>query len=177
MKRTTLSVLRVRRSPLNHSRGFIEAGPLRIPCALGRSGTARRKREGDGASVIGRFSLIQVFYRRDKRLPLRTNLPLKPIRTTDGWCDEPSDRRYNRKVTKPCPSSHESLWRDDDLYDVVVDIGINRGPIVKGRGSALFLHIARPGYAPTAGCVAVSENHMARLLTLTGPDTVLEICG
>lgn len=177
MKRTTLSVLRVRRSSIDHSRGFIEAGPLRIPCALGRSGTAHGKREGDGVSVIGRFSLIQVFYRRDKRLPLRTGLPLRPIRATDGWCDDPCDQRYNRKVTRPYPASHEAMWRDDGLYDVVVDIGINRAPTVKGRGSALFLHIARPGYTPTAGCVAVSRNHMARLLAWAGPNTILEICG
>lgn len=176
MKRTTVSVLRVRRSSLDHSRGFIEAGTLRIPCAIGRSGTAYRKREGDGASVIGRFGNIQVFYRRDKGLRPRTLIGLKAIREHDGWCDDPADRRYNRRITRPYPASHEAMWRDDNLYDVVFDLDINRRPIVRGRGSALFLHIARPGYEPTAGCVAVSKGHMARLLTVVGPATMLEIC-
>lgn len=176
MKRTTVSVLRVRRSSLNHSRGFIEAGPLRIPCAIGRAGTACRKREGDGVSVIGRFRIIQVFYRRDKGLRPKAQLPLRAIRPDDGWCDDPADSRYNRKIKRPYAGGHEVMWRDDNLYDVVFDLDINRGPTIRGRGSALFMHVARPGYQPTAGCVAVSKTHIARLLAMAGAETIVEIC-
>ncbi len=177
MKRTTVSVIRVRRSPLNHSRGMIEAGNLRIPCALGRTGPAHSKQEGDGHSLIGCFGMIQVFYRGDKGLRPVTRLPLRRIGLSDGWCDAPCDRRYNRRVTLPYSASHEVMWREDNLYDVVVDLDINRGPTVRGRGSALFLHIARQGYLPTQGCVAVARKDMARLLKLAGPGTKIEICG
>ena len=148
-----------------------------IPCALGRSGTTHFKREGDGATPAGRFRLLGCFYRADKgRRPL-SRLPTAAIRPADGWCDDPNDRRYNQPVRLPYPARHERLWRDDHLYDVVVDIACNRGPAIKGRGSAIFLHLARPDLAPTEGCVAVPPRMVARLLRKIGPNTRIEIVG
>ncbi len=170
-----ISLIRVFRSPLNHHRGLLMAGNLRIPCALGRSGTTRQKCEGDGRTVLGKFGLIQAFYRQDRMRRPNTLLPLTPLRPHDGWCDAPNDRRYNHKVLLPYQTSHETMWREDGLYDIVVDLAINRRPVVKGRGSALFLHMARPNYEPTAGCIAVAPRHMARLLALIGPKTKIEI--
>ncbi|MEN3929568.1 L,D-transpeptidase family protein [Microvirga sp. W0021] len=177
MKRTSVDTIRVFRSPLNHSRGVIVAGSLRIPCAIGRSGTTHLKREGDGASRIGRFGMLQVYYRHDRGKRPRTLLPIRRISPDDGWCDAPADRCYNSRVTLPYNASCEEMWRDDNLYNVVVDLDINRGPITKGRGSALFLHIARPDYTPTQGCIAVAQKDMARLLALAGPNTKIQICG
>jgi L,D-peptidoglycan transpeptidase YkuD (ErfK/YbiS/YcfS/YnhG family) len=157
MKRVTVDLVRVHRSPVDHRRGHLVAGNLTIPCAIGRSGTTHRKREGDGASPVGRFPLLQAFYRPDHGPRPRTRLPLARIEPGHGWCDDPGDRRYNTLVPLPCPSSHEAMWREDHLYDVVVDIAWNRGPIQRGRGSAIFLHLARPDYAPTEGCVALKE--------------------
>jgi L,D-peptidoglycan transpeptidase YkuD (ErfK/YbiS/YcfS/YnhG family) len=177
MKRTTLDLIRVQRSPLDHRRGRLVAGNLVLPCALGRSGTTRRKREGDGASPVGRFALLQAFYRADHGPRPRTKLPLRRIRPSDGWCDDAHDRRYNRLVRRPCASSHEEMWRADHLYDVVIDVAWNRGPIIRGRGSAIFLHLARPGFEPTAGCVAVDRRVVQRLLERIGPGTRIEIIG
>ena len=177
MKRTHDDVIRVHRSALDHRRGRLEAGSLVIPCALGRSGTARAKREGDGASPVGRVPLLQAFYRADHGPRPRTGLRLRPIRPGDGWSDDVRDRRYNRLVPLPCPTGHERMWREDHLYDVVVDIAWNRGPIVKGRGSAIFLHLARPGFLPTEGCVAVDRRMIRRLLERIGPRTRIEIVG
>jgi L,D-peptidoglycan transpeptidase YkuD (ErfK/YbiS/YcfS/YnhG family) len=150
---------------------------MRIPCALGRSGTTSRKREGDGASPVGRFRLIGAYFRPDRRPRPRTLLPLRAIRPEDGWCDDPGHRLYNRPVRLPFPASHEEMWRADHLYDVVVDIAWNRGPTAKGRGSAIFLHLRRPDFAPTAGCVAVSPDAIGRLLARIGPRTRIEIVG
>jgi L,D-peptidoglycan transpeptidase YkuD (ErfK/YbiS/YcfS/YnhG family) len=111
------------------------------------------------------------FYRPDRGPRPRSLLPLKPIRPRDGWCDAPGDRRYNRPVPLPYPASHEEMWRPDHLYDVVLDLAWNRGPIVAGRGSAIFLHLAKAGFEPTAGCVAVPEARMRRLLGVIGPRT------
>lgn len=177
MKRTSIDQIRVYRSALDHRRGRLVAGNLVIPCALGRGSTTHAKREGDGASPIGRFSLIQAFYRADRGPRPRCRLALHPIRPTDGWSDDPADRRYNRPVPLPCPTSHEKLWRDDAVYDVIVDIGWNRGPIRRGRGSAIFLHLARPGMTPTEGCIAVDKKAMRHLLERIGPATRIDIVG
>jgi L,D-peptidoglycan transpeptidase YkuD (ErfK/YbiS/YcfS/YnhG family) len=177
MQRTRVDLIRVHRSPLDPRRGRLVAGNLVLPCALGRAGTTHRKREGDGASPVGCFPLLQAFYRADHGRRLRTGLKLQPLHRTDGWCDDVADRRYNTRIALPCSSSHEEMWRADHLYDVVVDIGWNRGPIVRGRGSAIFLHLARPGFEPTAGCVAVEKRMIRRLMERIGPRTRLEIVG
>jgi L,D-peptidoglycan transpeptidase YkuD (ErfK/YbiS/YcfS/YnhG family) len=177
MPRRYLNCIRVYRSPLDHRRGRLVAGSLVLPCALGRSGTTHAKREGDGASPIGRFRLLQAFYRAGHGPRPRTGLALTPIRPSDGWCDDARDRRYNRLVPLPCASSHEEMARSDHLYDLVVDIAWNRGPITRGRGSAIFLHLARPGFEPTAGCVAVEPAKVRRLLERVGPRTQIEIVG
>ena len=176
-RRTTLGVVRVYRSPLDHRRGRIVAGPFVLPCALGRSGPTHDKREGDGATPVGRFRVLQAFYRREKVRPPPTPLRLAPIRADDGWCDDPRDRNYNRPVRLPYPAGHERMRRDDGLYDVVLDLAWNRGPIRKGRGSAIFLHCARSGFAPTEGCVAVDPRVLARLVARIGPRTRIEIVG
>jgi L,D-peptidoglycan transpeptidase YkuD (ErfK/YbiS/YcfS/YnhG family) len=177
MKRLTLDLIRVHRSPLDARRGVLVAGSLVLPCALGRAGVTRAKREGDGASPAGRFRLLGAFYRPDRMPRPRTRLPLRALRPTDGWCDDPSDRRYNRLIRLPESARHERMWRDDHVYDVVLDVAWNRGPIVRGRGSAIFLHLARPGFAPTEGCVAIEPQKIERLLERLGPDTQIEIMG
>jgi L,D-peptidoglycan transpeptidase YkuD (ErfK/YbiS/YcfS/YnhG family) len=177
VNRAALDLIRVRRSPIDPRRGVLVAGPLALPCALGRAGVTHAKREGDGASPAGRFRLLGAFYRPDRRPRPRTRLPLRAIRPTDSWCDDPGDRRYNRPIRLPDPARHERMWRDDHLYDVVLDLAWNRGPIRRGRGSAIFLHLARPGFAPTEGCVAVEPRRIARLLERLGPGTWIEILG
>jgi L,D-peptidoglycan transpeptidase YkuD (ErfK/YbiS/YcfS/YnhG family) len=175
MKRSTFDTIRVFRSPLDHRRGRLVAGPISIPCSLGRAGTRRNKREGDGATPLGRFRVLGCFYRPDKGLRPRTRLPLAASRPSDGWCDDPRDRRYNQPVSLPYPARHERMWRDDHLYDVVVDLACNRGPVIKGRGSAIFLHLAWPDFSPTEGCVAVPAAMIRRLVERIGPHTHIEI--
>jgi len=177
MKRRTLRVIRVFRSISEPRQGFLVAGPIRIRCALGRSGLTRTKREGDGATPVGRWSVLGLMYRPDRvRRPIAP-LPVTAIRPRDGWCDAPGDLRYNRPVPLPYPASHERLWREDALYDVVLDLAYNRGPIRPGRGSAIFLHQARPDLGPTEGCIAVPAPAMARLLPRIGPRTTIDVAG
>ena len=176
-KRTTLARLRVHPLPGDRRRGRLVAGALVVPCALGRSGPTRRKREGDGGTPVGRFRLIGVAFRPDRIQRPRTLLPLKAIRPDDGWCDDPRDRRYNRPIRLPDTAGHERMWRADGLYDLVVDIAWNRGPIRRGWGSAIFLHLAREGFGPTEGCVALSRPALRRLLARIGPRTRIEIVG
>ena len=102
---------------------------------------------------------------------------MRRIRPDDGWSDDPRDRRYNRLVPLPCATSHEKMWRDDHLYDVVIDIAWNRGPVVRGRGSAIFLHLARPGFRPRKAASPSSARMVRRLLERIGPKTRIEIVG
>jgi L,D-peptidoglycan transpeptidase YkuD (ErfK/YbiS/YcfS/YnhG family) len=135
------------------------------PAALGRGGVRALKREGDGGTPLGRFPVSQILYRADRVPRPRTQLPLHAIRTHDGWCEDPADRNYNRLVRLSPQSSADRLSRSDHLYDLVLVLGYNDRPRVRGRGSAIFVHLARPGYAPTAGCIALSHHDLNMLLT------------
>jgi L,D-peptidoglycan transpeptidase YkuD (ErfK/YbiS/YcfS/YnhG family) len=144
---------------------------------VGRSGVkpASDKREGDGASPIGRAPIRRVMWRGDKLPPPETKLPLSPIREADGWCDEAADPRYNQPVTHPYPASAEKLWRDDDVYDVIVILGHNDTPVVAGMGSAIFMHVARPDFSPTQGCVALALSDLLAILQIAELGDVVEI--
>lgn len=157
------------------TRGILAVGHLRFRCALGRSGTAASKREGDGATPRGSWPLRRALYRRDRLMRPRSGLALCAIRPADGWCDQPADRNYNRPVRLPYPASAEEMWRTDDLYDLVVVLGHNDRPRVRGRGSAIFLHVARAGLAPTAGCVALDRRDAVRLLALARRGDMIRI--
>ena len=169
----TLRHIYVARSGLQVHRGVLHAGSLSFPVALGRSGISSRKREGDGATPRGPLPMRRLWFRPDKVGRPASRLPLQPIRRDDLWCDEPGDRNYNRAVRAPYRASHEEMWRQDDVYDYVVELGWNDRPRVQGRGSAIFMHLAREGFRPTAGCVALRRGDMERLLPLIGPETVL----
>jgi len=145
-------------------------------CALGRSGAidAASKREGDGASPLGAWPIRRVLYRPDRGPPPSTALPSSPIGPDDGWCDAPADPFYNRPVAHPYPASAEHLWREDHLYDLVIILGHNDDPVIPGAGSAIFLHLAKPDYAPTEGCIALARDDLEALLAIAKPgDQVL----
>lgn len=155
--------------------GWMDIGAAEpVRCALGRGGViaAADKREGDGASPAGVWPIRKVFFRG--RLP-KSSLPRHALRPEDGWCDAPEDPCYNRPVRHPYPASAERLWRDDGLYDRIVVLGHNDDPVVPGLGSAIFLHIAREGYAPTEGCVALSAEDLEAFLARAKPGDAVEI--
>ncbi len=145
--------------------------------AVGRAGVKADKHEGDGATPAGTYPLVSILYRPDKVDPPLSQLPAKPLAPSDGWVDEPSDANYNRPVSLPYPASAEQMWREDDLYDALIVIGYNMEPVVPGAGSAIFLHIATPDFAPTAGCVAVQREILLELLPLLGPGSRIAITG
>jgi L,D-peptidoglycan transpeptidase YkuD (ErfK/YbiS/YcfS/YnhG family) len=173
MKLTTVTVLRVFRRPGRPQQGLIVAGNRAFPCALGRSGVRRSKREGDGATPAGRFALGRAYFRADRGPRPASRLRLKPLKPTDAWCDDPNDRRYNRPIVRPAhlPPSEETMWRRDRLYDVIIEISYNARPRIRGRGSAIFIHLAKPGFLPTAGCVALRHADIRKLVSVIGPKT------
>ncbi|MGE3712082.1 MAG: L,D-transpeptidase [Hyphomicrobiaceae bacterium] len=145
--------------------GVLEAGTLRLPCAVGGGGVSALKREGDGATPAGRFDLVEVRYRADRVRRPASPFPTRPSARRDGWCDAAGDRSYNRPVRLPYRASAESMWRDDGVYDVVVVLSHNQRPRKQGAGSAVFMHLARPEFAPTAGCIALRQRDLLLLLS------------
>jgi L,D-peptidoglycan transpeptidase YkuD (ErfK/YbiS/YcfS/YnhG family) len=160
---------------LSYSAGRLKWPHDEAPAACGRGGVRSDKREGDGASPEGTFPLVCAYYHPDRLAPPSTGLTLRALRPRDCWVDDPADPQYNRMVALPYPGRHEAMWRADGLYDLVVVIGYNTDPPVPGRGSAIFLHIARPNFAPTEGCIAVARDVLARVLPLLGPGSTIAI--
>jgi L,D-peptidoglycan transpeptidase YkuD (ErfK/YbiS/YcfS/YnhG family) len=146
-----------------------------VRAAVGRSGVSARKIEGDGATPSGTFPLVSAFYRADRIAPPATGLKLRALAPSDAWSDDPADPDYNRLVRLPHPTHAEPLWLDDSVYDLLVVIGYNMNPVVAGAGSAIFLHIARPDYSPTAGCVAIAREALVGLLPRLGPGSAITI--
>jgi L,D-peptidoglycan transpeptidase YkuD (ErfK/YbiS/YcfS/YnhG family) len=144
--------------------GFALWQGVRLRCALGRGGVRRDKREGDGATPVGSWTMRRLLYRADRLARPETSLPVSVIARQDGWCDAPLDLNYNRPVTLPYPASAESLWREDGVYDLIVPLGYNDADIVSSAGSAIFLHLARPDFSPTEGCVALATADLLGLL-------------
>jgi L,D-peptidoglycan transpeptidase YkuD (ErfK/YbiS/YcfS/YnhG family) len=154
----------VRRAPASTSKARVVLAYGVRPAALGRGGIRALKREGDGGTPLGRFNVREVLYRADRVKRPRTQLPVRAIHADDGWCEDPLDRNYNRRVRISPDSAADRLTRTDHLYDLVLVLGYNDRPRARGRGSAIFMHLARPGFAPTAGCIALAKHDLIMLL-------------
>jgi L,D-peptidoglycan transpeptidase YkuD (ErfK/YbiS/YcfS/YnhG family) len=153
---------------MNRARVFADGrlvfGRSTYRVVLGRAGIVRHKQEGDGGTPAGVLPLRKILYRADRIARPAACVPVEPIAPNDGWCDDPSHRDYNRMVHLPHDSRHEELWRRDALYDLIGVLGWNDNPVRRGLGSAIFLHLARPDYAPTEGCVALAPQDLAHVL-------------
>lgn len=162
--------------PAVRHRGTLRCGHRVYPCAIGKAGVTSAKREGDHMTPLGSYALRRLWYRPDMFAPApETGLPLRPIAQSDGWCDDPASGQYNRSVNLPFSGSHEKLWRDDHVYDLVVEIGYNDDPPVSGLGSAIFLHLARPDWSGTEGCVALARDDLLEVLKAVGPTSRIHI--
>jgi L,D-peptidoglycan transpeptidase YkuD (ErfK/YbiS/YcfS/YnhG family) len=170
-----LSRVWIRAAAGNPRRGWLTAGGQTIPVALGRGGIRANKREGDGGTPKGTFRPRQLWWRADRHTRPATFLPVRAIGPEDAWCEDPSSRHYNQPVRLDRARGGDRLRRDDHLYDFIIEIDHNNAPRIAGRGSAVFLHLARDNFGPTAGCVAMTESAMLRLLRRLGPETKIVI--
>ena len=175
MGHSTFAQLRVRPRPGNRSQGWLTAGPHAIRVALGRGGIRANKREGDGGTPRGRFRLVRLWWRADRHAHPPTLLPTRRITPDIGWSEDPHDRRYNRPFRRGPDAPGDRLCREDQLYDFIIEIDHNTRPRVAGRGSAVFVHVARPGMAPTAGCVALTPDALRRLVSALSARTEIDI--
>ncbi len=169
----------VQTSDENATRGVLICGGQRFDCALGRTGITHDKKEGDGKTPIGTYPLRVVFYRADRVARPDTTVPVRELTPTTGWSEDPARDDYNTEISVPpcgaAPAGIDRMTRDDHVYDITVVIGYNDDPPVKGRGSAIFMHVARPGYTPTQGCVALSESDLRAVLKQVTPASTITI--
>ena len=170
-----LSAILIRAAAGDPRRGWLTAGGQTVPVALGRGGILANKREGDGGTPRGIFRPRQVWWRADRHARPCTFLPVRAIRPEDAWCEDPGDCHYNQPVRLERDRGGDRLKRDDQLYDFIVEIDHNTHPRIAGRGSAVFLHLARANFGPTAGCVSMTKSAMLRLLRRLGPETKIVI--
>lgn len=157
------------------SEGKLHVGDRVFRCAVGKGGFRADKVEGDGATPVGSFRLKRVFYRGDRLQRPMTRLPVQEIHEDDGWCDDTDDPAYNTLIKCPFKARHEAMWRDDNLYDVVIEISHNDDPPIPGDGSAIFIHIAKPNYEATQGCIALAQSDLLKILETASTDTRIVI--
>src|SRR5215471_19171921 len=175
MPHAHLTLIRVRTRPGARTLGVLLAGHRAVPVILGRSGIAANKREGDGATPRGSFRLVRLWWRADRLPRPSTLLPVRRIEPNDAWIEDPADRRYNRAVQRRADEPGDRLWRSDHLYDLIIELDHNSRPRVAARGSAVFIHVARPGFGPTAGCVALEPRELRLLAQRLGPKSRIVI--
>lgn len=175
VRRKTLCLIRIARRPGHRSRGILMAAHRAIVVTLGRSGVRANKWEGDGATPAGHFRPRRLWWRSDRLPRPQSPLPVQRIAPDVAWCEDPDDRRYNRPFRRSANEPGDRLWRADGLYDLIVELDHNTRPRVVRRGSAVFLHVARPDRGPTAGCVTMGANDLRRLVGALSPRTRIEI--
>ena len=155
--------------------GYLKYKNLKFRCSLGKAGIGIKKKEGDNLTPKGKFKLIQVFYRADRIKKIKTDLPKKTIARNMGWCDDSRSNNYNRLIKLPFNFSYEKLYRKDNIYDLVVLISYNTKPIIRNKGSAIFIHISRRNFSPTKGCIALKKDNLLQLLSKVKKNTKIKI--
>jgi len=155
--------------------GYLKYKNLKFRCALGEAGIKKKKKEGDNITPKGEFKIIKVYYRDDKVKNITTSIKKLKIKKNTGWCDDPNSKFYNKQIKLPSKFSHEKLYRDDNLYDLILVSNYNMNPIIKNKGSAIFIHVAKNSYERTKGCIALKKEHLIKLLSQIKKDTKIKI--
>ena len=144
-------------------------------CAIGKNGAAENKVEGDGCTPLGKYSIDRIYYREDRLSLNNANFKIIPIRESYGWCDDSKSEHYNKFITFPFHHSAEKLYRNDNIYDIICVINYNQYPIIKNKGSAIFLHISNHDYSGTEGCIALKKDDLILLLSQININTKINI--
>ena len=155
--------------------GYLKYKELKFRCALGKAGIKKKTIEGDNITPKGIFKIVKIYYRPDKIKKIKTSIKKIKIRKNMGWCDDPNSRFYNKLINLPTKYSHEKLYRNDNLYDLIVVLSYNTNPIIKNKGSAIFLHIAKNSYRKTKGCIALKKNHLIKIISKIKKNTKIKI--
>ena len=155
--------------------GFLSYKNLKFRCAVGKAGIKKKKKEGDNITPKGIFKITKIYYRSDKIKNIKTPIKTIKIKKNMGWCDDPHSKHYNKQIKLPSRFSHEKLYRKDNLYDLFLVINYNTNPIIKNKGSAIFLHITKDSYKKTKGCIALKKGDLIQLISKIRKNTKIKI--
>ena len=144
--------------------GYLKFKNLKFKCSLGKAGIGVKKIEGDNITPKGTYKIIRIYYRKDRIKKLCSKIKLVKINKKIGWCDDPKSKKYNKQITLPYKYNHEKLYRKDNIYDIVLVLNYNLNPIIKNKGSAIFIHVARKNYNKTKGCIAIKKKNLMRIV-------------
>jgi hypothetical protein len=155
--------------------GYLEFKKLKLRCSLGKAGIKKKIKEGDNITPRGVFKIIKVYYRADKIDKIETQIKKIKIKKKIGWCDDPRSISYNKQIKLPNKFSHEKLYRNDNIYDLILVLNYNMNPIIKNKGSAIFIHVAKNNYQPTHGCIGLKKKHLLTILKKIKKNTKVKI--
>ena len=155
--------------------GYLKYKNLKFRCALGRAGIKKKEKEGDNVTPKGIFKITSVYYRPDRIKNIITTIKKIKIKKNRGWCDDPNSIHYNKQIKLPSKFSHEKLYRKDNLYDLFLVLNYNIKPIIKNKGSAIFIHITKKNYKKTKGCIALKKKHLIELISKIKKNTKIKI--
>ena len=151
--------------------GFLYYKNLKFRCALGKNGINKKEKEGDNITPEGTYKVVRVYYRKDRIKKISSKLKLIKIKKNMCWCDDPKSKKYNQPINLPTQYNHEKLYRKDNIYDLILVLNYNMKPIIKNKGSAIFIHIAKKKFQKTKGCVGLRKKDLIHLLTLIQKNT------
>jgi L,D-peptidoglycan transpeptidase YkuD (ErfK/YbiS/YcfS/YnhG family) len=154
---------------------YLKYKNLKFRCSLGKAGIRKKKKEGDNITPRGIFKITSIYYRPDRIKTISTQLKKIKITKNIGWCDDPTSNFYNKEIKLPNKFSHEKFYRKDNLYDIIAILNYNTNPIIKNKGSAIFIHIANNNYKPTAGCVGIKKSNLIKLLSIIKKNNKIKI--
>ena len=155
--------------------GYLKYKNFKFRCSLGKAGIKKKTKEGDQVTPKGIFKVIKIYYRKDKIKKIISPIKKIQIKKNMGWCDDPKSDLYNQQIKLPNKFSYEKLYRKDGLYDIILVLNYNTSPIVKKKGSAIFIHIAKRQFKPTEGCIGLKKNDLIKLLKKIKKNTKIKI--
>ena len=145
--------------------GYLKYNDIKFKCALGKSGIGKKRIEGDNITPKGTFKIIKIYYRKDRIKKINSIFKLIEIKKDMGWCDDPESKKYNQLIKLPSKYRHEKLFRNDRIYDLIIVLNYNMSPVIKNKGSAIFIHIAKNNYNKTKGCIALKKKDLIEIIS------------
>ena len=155
--------------------GLIKYKNFKFRCALGKAGMGEKKREGDNVTPTGTFKIVKIYYRSDRIKKISSKFRAIEITKNMGWCDDPNSKNYNQLINLPSKYGHEKLFKKNNIYDIIVVLNYNMKPVVKNKGSAIFIHVAKKNYQPTQGCIALKKNDLLKILSKINKNIKIKI--
>ena len=154
---------------------YLKYKDFRFRCALGKAGIGKKKIEGDNITPKGLYKIVKIYYRKDRIKRISSKFKLIKITKNIGWCDDPNSEKYNKIINLPTKYSYEKLYRKDNVYDLILVLNYNMSPVIKNKGSAIFIHIAKKKYLPTQGCVALKKDNLLKLISKINKNIKIKI--